>query len=132
MAKTTLIHPPGLPPPRGAYSHAVKLELGGAVLLFVTGQLALDSENRVLAPGDAAAQAEVIFRLIGEILAAAGLGFADVVRVQTFLTDMADFPRYSAVRNRYFEATRPASTLLEVKGLAHPGCVVEVEVTAAR
>jgi enamine deaminase RidA (YjgF/YER057c/UK114 family) len=45
---------------------------------------------------------------------------------------MADFPKFSAVRDRYFGTAKPVSTLLEVKGLAHIGCCVEVEVTAMR
>jgi len=61
----------------------------------------------------------MIFGLIGEILAAAGMGYGDVVRAQTYLTDMADFPKFSAVRDRFFGDSKPASTLLEVKGLAH-------------
>jgi 2-iminobutanoate/2-iminopropanoate deaminase len=61
-----------------------------------------------------------------------GWDYSDVVRAQTYLTDMADFPKFSAVRDRYFGSAKPASTLLEVKGLAHVGCCVEVEVTAIR
>ncbi|OYU98311.1 MAG: hypothetical protein CFE26_27815, partial [Verrucomicrobiales bacterium VVV1] len=98
-----LVYPAGHAPSRGAYS---------------------------VAPFDATAQTEYIFGLIGEILAAAGMGYGDVVRAQTYLTDMADFPKFSAVRDRFFGDSKPASTLLEVKGLAHVGCCVEVEVTA--
>jgi enamine deaminase RidA (YjgF/YER057c/UK114 family) len=60
------------------------------------------------------------------------MDFADVVKVQTFLTHMPDFEKFSAVRNRYFAHTRPVSTLLEVKGLAREGCCVEIEVMAMR
>ena len=128
----TLIHPKGHPPSRGAYSPGIRIELGSATLLLVTGQLALDENNAVVAPGDAAAQTEAVFARIGAILEAAGMGFADVVKVDTFLTNMADFPAFSAIRNRHFAGTRPVSTLLEVKGLAQPGLCVEVEVTAVR
>ena len=128
----TLIHPKGHPPSRGAYSPGIRIELGSATLLLITGQLALDENNAVVAPGDAAAQTEAVFARIGAILEAAGMGFADVVKVDTFLTNMADFPAFSAIRNRHFAGTRPVSTLLEVKGLAQPGLCVEVEVTAVR
>jgi 2-iminobutanoate/2-iminopropanoate deaminase len=60
------------------------------------------------------------------------MGFGDVVKVQTFLTHMPDFEKFSAVRNRYFADSRPVSTLLEVKGLAREGCCVEVEVVAMK
>jgi len=105
---------------------------GGGTMLFVTGQLSRAPDGSVVAPFDATAQTEYIFNLIGEIIAAAGMDFADIVRVQTYLTDMADFPKFSAVRDRHLGASRPASTLLEVKGLAHLGCCVEVEVTAMK
>lgn len=129
----TLVHPAGQAAPRGAYSPAVNVALpGGGTMLFVTGQLSRAPDGSVVAPFDATAQTEYIFNLIGEILAAAGMDFGDVVRVQTYLTDMADFPKFSAVRDRHLGASRPASTLLEVKGLAHLGCCVEVEVTAMK
>jgi len=127
-----LIHPPGHPLPRGAYSHAVQIDHGGLTQLFVTGQLAVDTQGRVVAPGEITAQTEFVFQLIGAILEAAGFSFDDIVKATTFLTNMADFPQFSAVRNRYFASALPAHTLLEVKGLAFPGCCVEVEVTAVR
>jgi enamine deaminase RidA (YjgF/YER057c/UK114 family) len=131
--KTMTIHPAGHPPSRGAYSPGVKVELaGGGTVLFATGQLAVDTDGRVVAPFEATAQTEYVFKLIGSILAEAGMNFSNVVRTQTFLTNMADFERFSEVRNRYFGAARPASTLLEVKGLAKEGCCVEIEVTAMK
>ena len=130
--KKDFISPPGQSSPRGAYTPAIRVELGTATMLFVTGQLALDAQGQVVAPGDASAQTEYIFNLLGPILAEAGMGFADVVRAQTYLTAISDFPKFSAVRNRYLGESRPASTLLEVKGLAQPGCCVEIEVTAIK
>lgn len=128
--KKSFIALPGQSAPRGAYTPAIRVDLGTATMLFVTGQLALDAQGQVVAPGDATAQTEYIFGLLAPILAAAGMGFADVVRAQTYLTNIADFPKFTAVRDRHLGASRPASTLLEVKGLAHPGCCVEIEITA--
>ena len=54
--KKTLIYPPDHPPSRGAYSPGIRLELGAATLVLITGQLAVDAENRVIAPLDAAEQ----------------------------------------------------------------------------
>lgn len=130
--KKELIFAAGQSAPRGAYSPAVKVDLGSATMLFVTGQLALDQEGRAVAPFDATAQTECIFALVRKILAAAGMTLADVVRAQTYLTDMSDYEKFTAVRDRHFGAIRPASTLLEVKGLAHRGCCVEIEVTAIK
>jgi enamine deaminase RidA (YjgF/YER057c/UK114 family) len=130
--KKSLIYPPGFAAPRGTYSPAVLLDYGDSKLLFATGQLAVDPAGSVVAPGDATAQTEFVFKLIGEILTTAGLTFDDVVRAQTYLTNMDDFPKFSAVRNRYLGTSLAASTLIEVKGLARPGCCVEIEITAAR
>jgi 2-iminobutanoate/2-iminopropanoate deaminase len=130
--KRTLIHPENHPAPRGAYSPGLLVESGGQSTLFVTGQLAIDPEGKVVAPYDATAQTEYVFQLIGAVLRAAGMDFGDVVKVQTFLTHMPDFEKFSAVRNRHFADSRPVSTLLEVKGLAREGCCVEIEVVAMR
>jgi reactive intermediate/imine deaminase len=130
--KKTLISPKGHPAPRGTYSPAVLVEHGGLSTLYVTGQLAVDPDGEVVAPYDAAAQTEYVFKLIGAILAEAGMGFADVVKVQTFLTHMPDFEAFSPIRNRIFAGTMPAHTLLEIKGLARPGCCVEIEVVAVK
>jgi len=130
--KKTLITPPGHPASRGAYSPGLLVEHGGTSTLYVTGQLAVDPSGNVVAPFDAAAQTEYVFGLIGAVLKAAGMDFADVVKVTTFLTHMPDFEKFSPVRNRYFADTKPVSTLLEIKGLAKEGCCVEVEVVAVR
>jgi enamine deaminase RidA (YjgF/YER057c/UK114 family) len=131
MLKRTIIHPAGFAAPRGAYSPGILLEHAGVRTLYATGQLAVDPGGRVIAPGDATAQTEYVFQLLGEILQAAGMTFAHVVRAQTYLTNIEDFPKFSAVRDRYLGGSLAASTLLEVKGLARPGCCVEIEITAA-
>ena len=130
--KKTLIHPAGHPAPRGAYSPGLLVEHAGVSTLYVTGQLAVDPSGNVVAPNDAAAQTEYVFELIGSILKAGGMDFADVVRVQTFLTHMPDFEKFSPIRNRFFADTKPVSTLLEIKGLAKEGCCVEIEVLAVK
>jgi 2-iminobutanoate/2-iminopropanoate deaminase len=130
--KKSILYPTGFAAPRGAYSPGILLDYGESKLLYATGQLAVDPEGNVIAPGDATAQSEYVFKLIGEILSAAGLTFEDVVRAQTYLTNMEDFPKFSAVRNRYLATSLAASTLIEVKGLARAGCCVEIEITAAR
>jgi 2-iminobutanoate/2-iminopropanoate deaminase len=130
--KKTLITPANHPAPRGAYSPGLLVEHGGSSTLYVTGQLAVDPDGKVVAPDDAAAQTEYVFSLIGSILETAGMNFTDVVKVQTFLTHMPDFEKFRPVRDRFFAATKPVSTLLEVKGLARAGCCVEIEVVAVK
>jgi enamine deaminase RidA (YjgF/YER057c/UK114 family) len=130
--KKTLIYPDNFAAPRGAYSPGLLVDDGTTKTLFLTGQLAVDLDGKVVAPYDAVAQTEYVFQLIGQVLKAGGMEFSDVVKVQTFLTNMPDFEKYSPVRNRYFADSKPVSTLLEVKGLAREGCCVEIEVVAMR
>ncbi len=130
--KRTIIFPPGHSAPRGAYSPAIKVETTGATFLYLTGQLAIDPDGKTVAPDDVTGQTEYIFTLIGSILEAGGMTFNDVVRAQTYLTDIDEFPKFSAVRDRYFAENRPASTLLGVKALARPECVIEIEITAMK
>jgi enamine deaminase RidA (YjgF/YER057c/UK114 family) len=130
--KKTLVYPPEHPAPRGAYSPGLLVEHNGASTLYLTGQLAVDRDGNVVAPFDAAAQTEFVFKLMEAVLAAAGMGLGDVVKIQTYLTHMPDYPKYTGVRDRYLSAAKPASTLLEVKGLAREGCCVEIEAVAIK
>jgi 2-iminobutanoate/2-iminopropanoate deaminase len=117
---------------RGAYSPAVKVELPGATMLFVTGQLSRGPDGVVVGAKDITAQTEYSFKLTQEILQKAGFEMKHIVRVQTYLTNIEDFHQFRAVRDRWLGDVKPASTLIEVKGLALPECLVEIEVTAIK
>jgi 2-iminobutanoate/2-iminopropanoate deaminase len=129
--RVSIDNPAGAPPPAGPYSQVARVDLGSGVLLYLSGQVALDEENNVAFPGDVAAQSEVIFEGIGQLLAAHGATFADVINIRTFLTDMNDRAGYSAVRARYFTGTPPTSTTVEVSRLFKDGAVIEIEAVAA-
>lgn len=121
--------PPALHPPFARYSHAMEVP-PGARLLFASGQLGIAADKRI--PEDAAGQAEICFQAIGAILAAAGMNFADIVRINAFVTDRAYLKDYMAVRDRYVASPPPASTLMIVSGFAAEIYKVEVEVIAAK
>jgi enamine deaminase RidA (YjgF/YER057c/UK114 family) len=95
----------------------------------VAGILPVDASGG-LVPGDVVAQAEHVFGELGAVLAAGGCGFADVAKVNVFLTEVADRPLVNPVRQRVFGEARPASTLVEVSGLAVPGARIEVDAVA--
>jgi len=99
-------------------------------LLFVSGIVAVDGDGNLVGGDDVGEQTRQVFRNMGEVLAAAGCGFADVVKVTVFLTDVGDRPRINPVRREVFGDTRPASTLVEVSRLAVEGAKVEVECVA--
>jgi 2-iminobutanoate/2-iminopropanoate deaminase len=116
----------GLPEPISHYTDAVR----AGALLFVSGCVPVDEEGRLVGGDDVVAQAERVFENVGAVLAAAGAEPADVVKVTVFLTDVDDRPQINPVRQRFFGAARPASTLVEVSGLAIPGAKLEVEAVA--
>src|SRR4051794_23991366 len=109
------------------YSHAMRA--GG--LLFVAGQVPLDEDGVLVGPGDMAAQARQSFRNLGAVLAAAGAGWADLVKLTYFVTDIAQVALIREARDEFVNvANPPASTLVEVSRLFQPGILVEIEAVA--
>jgi enamine deaminase RidA (YjgF/YER057c/UK114 family) len=120
--------PKSIKPPFARYSHGVEVPAGKRLVLC-SGQLGIGPDDAV--PEDAGAQADLCFKNIAAILAEAGLGLKDIVRINAYVTDRAHLQAYMDVRNRLFENPAPASTLMIVTGFARPEFKVEVEVTAA-
>jgi len=116
----------GMSEPISHYTDAVQAD----GLLFVSGIVPVDAEGRVVGGDDVAAQAETVFENMRRVLAAAGAGPQDVVKVTVFLVDVDDRPLINPVRQRFFGDTRPASTLVEISRLAVPGARIEVEAVA--
>ena len=123
------ITPATIRPPFANYSHGMEVPAGHR-LLFASGQLGIAPDDRI--PEEAGAQADLCFQSIGAILAAAGMGFSDIVRINAFVTDRAYLKPYMEARDRHVGSPPPASTLVIVSGFARPEFKVEVEVIAAR
>jgi enamine deaminase RidA (YjgF/YER057c/UK114 family) len=121
--------PPSIRPPFARYAHAVEAP-AGARLLAISGQLGVDPDDR--APAGAEAQADLCFANIAAILAEAGMGPGDVMRLNAYVTGREHLPGYMAARDRFIADPAPASTLMIVAGFARPEFVVEVEALAAR
>jgi len=121
-------NPKTVAPPFSRYSHGVEAP-DNARWLHVSGQVGVTPEGKVL--DGAEAQIEQAWRNVLSVLAAAGMGPRDLVKVTTFLIDRADLPTARAVRDRMLQGAEPASTLLFVAGLASPDWQVEIEATAA-
>ena len=112
-------------PPAGPFSPAVRS--GGT--LYLSGQVAQDPATGRLVAGDVSRQTEQIFANVSSVLEAAGMTFANVVRVGVFLTDIRDFQPMNAVYARFFEAPYPARTTVAVAALPL-GAAVEIDLVA--
>jgi reactive intermediate/imine deaminase len=126
MSRREEIRVPGQPEPISHYTDAVR----AGELLFVSGCVPVDGEGRLVGGDDVVAQARQVLANIEAVLVAAGATFADVVKVTVYLTDIADRARINPVRQEFFGATRPASTLVEVSALAIPGAKLELDAVA--
>ncbi len=120
--------PPSIRPPFARYSHAIEVAAGSR-LVFVSGQLGVNPDDSV--PPTVEDQAERCFDNIAAILAEAGLGLADIVRVNAFVTAREHMRGYMSVRDRMVGDPPPASTLMIVGGFTRPEFLVEIEVVAA-
>jgi 2-iminobutanoate/2-iminopropanoate deaminase len=116
----------GLNEPISHYTDAVR----HGDLLFISGLAPLDESGKLVGGDDVVAQTRQIFANMAKVLADAGAGFEDVVRVTVYLTDIADRGKINPVRQEFFGATRPASTLIGVSELVVPGMKVEIEAIA--
>jgi enamine deaminase RidA (YjgF/YER057c/UK114 family) len=120
--------PASIRPPFAKYSHGIEVP-PGARLVFCSGQLGVAPDGSV--PEDAGAQAELCFANIAAILAEAGMGLANIVRINAFVTGRDYLKPYMDVRNRLMPTPPPASTLVIVSGFSLPEFKVEVEAIAA-
>jgi len=116
----------GLPEPLSHYTDAVR----AGDLLFVSGIVPVDAAGQLVGGEDVVAQATRVFESLRLVLAAAGAGPADIVKVTVFLTDVDDRALINPVRQAFFGDARPASTLVEISRLAVPGAKIEVETVA--
>ncbi|BDG07054.1 RidA family protein [Anaeromyxobacter paludicola] len=126
--KKTIVASASAPKAIGPYSQAVLVEQPGRVL-HASGQIPLDPATGELVQGDIAVQAERVLANVGAVLAAAGMGFANVVKTTVFMVDLADFARMNEVYGRHFPGEFPARSTVQVAALPK-GARLEIEVTA--
>jgi enamine deaminase RidA (YjgF/YER057c/UK114 family) len=124
------VHNPGsIAAPIGTYSHGIEAP-PGARWLYVAGQIGVRPDGSV--PASIEEQTETVWQNILAVLAGAGMGIGDVVKITSFLTRHENFPRFAQVRAKFLGSHRPASTLLVISSLARPEFLVEVEAVAAK
>ena len=124
------IYPEDWQQTRGFYSPAKKIDMGSFYMIYVSGQQVGKNENNEAITDDIEEQTELVFQAIEKILKVANASINDVVKAQIFLTDINDFPKVSAIRDKWFAESKPVCTLLEVNAMTRKGAKIEIEVTA--
>jgi len=124
MAKIERIMVPGQITPLSHYCHVVR----AGQQIWVSGAVGVRADGSI--PADTVEQFQVAIENVDACLRAAGAGPEHVVKVNLYLTDVNDRTRINPVRQTYFGAHRPASTLVGVTALALPALKVEIEAEA--
>lgn len=105
------------------YSHAVKI--GNDIR--ISGAVSMDSAGNLIAPGNLEQQMKNCYGDLQKILAHYGCTFDDVIFENVFTTNMQEFIRVAGYRNTLYKKHFPGGDWLEVKGLALPGQLIEID-----
>jgi enamine deaminase RidA (YjgF/YER057c/UK114 family) len=120
-------------PSKVSFSRGMRVELGEAVMLFISGTSSLDHKGESIHQGDVRAQTRRTFVNIKALLESEGADWHDVVRATCYLADFRDYKTFNEVRNAFFEEEGldplPASTCVEAR-LCRPELRVEIEAIA--
>lgn len=127
MSEREYIVPPDVAPPPEPYSHVVRV----GKTVYIAGQVAFDSEGRVVGRGDPKRQAEQCWTNIEACVRAAGGEITDVVKVVCFLADIRHAPYEVEVRQKLFpEGRYPVATMVQAANLGLDDLLMEIDVTA--
>lgn len=111
----------------GPYSQA----LGAGPFVFLSGQIGLDPASGGLVGGGTAVEAEQVMQNLQAVLRAAGLDFADVVRMTIYLVDLGEFSTVNDVYGRFLQEPFPARATVGVAALPR-GARVEIDAIALK
>ena len=122
------------PAPLGGYSVGMTVNAGR--LVYVAGQVGVNTAGELVDPGDAAAQTRQVLQNIGGVLEAAGAGFSNVVEFTTYVVGRSSVQGFIDGRNQVFpdifpNGDYPPNTLLVVDGLVREEFLVEIKAVAA-
>ena len=120
-----LSNPDTIHKPTG-YSHVGEV-LSGKIV-YIAGQVALDRSGNLVGKDDFRAQTQQVFENLKAAIAAAGGDFNDVVKLNYYSVDLLHLPDIREVRDKFINTKNPpASTAVEVRRLARPEFLIEVE-----
>ena len=130
----TVITSSQAPQPLGAYS--VGMSVSPGKLVYVAGQVSVDSSGNLVGKGDVVAQTRQVLQNIGHVLAAAGASFSDIVEFTTYVVGRPSVQGYIQGRSEvypdmYPDGDFPPNTLLVVAGLVNEDFLVEIKAVAA-
>ena len=108
-----VIYSANAPEPIGPYSQAIKV----GSMLFVSGQIAIQKSTGKIITGNITEETNQVLTNLGEVLAAAGMDFSNVVKCTIFLKDMNQFPQVNEAYGKIFTSNPPARETVEVSRL---------------
>src|SRR5215469_11336949 len=111
-----------------AYSQGVKAT--GQTTLYIAGQVDYDAEGKCAHPGDFKAQTRGVLAALKAQVEAGGGSLANIVKINTYVTDMRYRADYAPIRSEFFGGKAPASTMVAVSALADPDFLIEIEAIA--
>jgi 2-iminobutanoate/2-iminopropanoate deaminase len=109
----------------GPYSQAIRV----GDLVFCSGQIPLDPRTGEMVQGGIEAQTRQVLANLGEVLAAAGASFQDVVRTTIYLVDLGDFAVVNRIYGEAVGSLPPARATVQVAALPK-GSAVEIDAIA--
>ena len=125
---TRFINPETLSKANG-YTHLV--ETRGGRTVYISGQIAIDSQGNIVGINDFEAQTRQVFQNVKNALEAVGMTFDQVVKLGLYVTDISNVVILRRVRDEFVNTSEPpASTLVQVAALVRPELLVEVEAIA--
>lgn len=113
MPNKSIIHTDKAPAAIGTYSQAVKV----ANTVYLSGQIPLVPETMELVEGGFAEQAEQMFKNLSAVCEAGGGSLADIVKLNIYLLDLANFPIINEVMSKYFQQPYPARAAIGISQL---------------
>ena len=108
-----IIHTPDAPAAIGTYSQAVRVDQ----TVYLSGQIPLNPVTMDMVSSDAGEQIHQVFKNLHAVTLAAGGDLSDIVKLNVYLTDLANFPLVNEIMGQYFQAPYPARAALGVAAL---------------
>jgi 2-iminobutanoate/2-iminopropanoate deaminase len=121
----------GAPTVYSPIRYAQGIKTTGGTIVWISGQVSQDKNGKMVHKGDFAGQARQALSNLKAMVEAAGGTIIDIIKVNTYLTDLRYREELARVRAEFFpDGKLPASTLVGVAGLADPDMMVEIEAIA--